>query len=52
MSNEQQAAYVVLLEVRMLPLDAVVEDRDDDALAGEAVSPGPLHAHVERDAAA
>lgn len=39
--------YVVLLQVRVVPLDAVVEDGHDDALAGVALLPGGAHVHVQ-----
>ena len=35
------------LQVRVRALDAVVEDGDGDALAGDALEPSALHIHVQ-----
>lgn len=37
----------IVPEIRMISLDAIVQDRNDNTLAGVASSPGRLDVHIE-----
>lgn len=39
--------YIVLQQIRVVPLNAVVQDRHDDALPGVALLPGRANVHVQ-----
>lgn len=40
-------SYIVLLQIWVVLLDAIVQYRDHDTLAGHAVTPGPPYSHVQ-----
>lgn len=44
--ERKENTYVILLEIRMVFLDAVIQYGYHNAFAGEAQSPGLLHIHV------
>lgn len=45
--NDVAMTYVILRQVRMIRLNAVVEDRHNNSLSGIAFLPGGDHVHVE-----
>lgn len=45
--NDQKINYVILGEIRVIALNAIVQNRNDDSFAGIAFTPSRYNIHVE-----